>query len=192
MTQPPPYPSASGMSDPYASSGVGGWPAPTWVPTWDAHPPAPPFATAPPRASSAGRGPLVLALVAAAGALVGAVVAGLLVAVLFSAAAEDIGRGMGEEFSGSVDGMFGVPDEGMWSSEYVSPGPVEEHPATAPGQLGPDPVLDAYAQGCFDGDMQACDDLYYESPPMSAYEEYAGTCGGRVKQFAVMACTDLD
>ena len=190
MTQPPSYPSATGPTDPYASAGVGGWPAPTWSPTWAPHPPAPPLGAVP--APTAGRGPLVLALVSAGGALVGATVAGLIVAVLFAAGAEDIGRGMGEELSSSMAGAFAVPEEGMWDSEYGSTGPVEEYPATAPGQLGPDPVLDAYAQGCFDGDMQACDDLYYESPPMSAYEEYAVTCGGRVKQFSVMVCTDLD
>jgi hypothetical protein len=53
-------------------------------------------------------------------------------------------------------------------------------------------VLDAYAGSCFDGELQACDDLFYESPPMSAYEEYGVTCGGRVKQFAVMSRTDLE
>jgi hypothetical protein len=134
---------------------------------------------------------LVIALVGAGGALVGAVVAGLLVAVLFTAAARDIGTGMGEEWSQSVGGGLGMTSEDAWSGQYGS-GPVEELPATSPGELGPDPVLDAYATSCFGGEMQACDDLYYESPPMSEYEEYAVTCGGRVKQFAVMACTELD
>jgi hypothetical protein len=129
--------------------------------------------------------------VGAGGALVGAVVAGLLVAVLFTAAAQDIGSGMGEEFSQSMEGGLGLTSEDVWSSQYGS-GPVEEFPATPPGTLGPDPVLNAYATSCFGGEMQACDDLFYESPPMSKYEEYAVTCGGRVKQFAVMACTDLD
>jgi hypothetical protein len=114
------------------------------------------------------------------------------VAVLFSAAAEDIGSGMGEEFSRSMEGVLGVPGEGMWSSEYGASGPVEQHPATAPGPLGPDPVLDAYADRCFAGELKACDDLYYESPPMSDYEEYAVTCGGRVKQFTVVVCTGLE
>lgn len=192
MTQPPPYPPA----DPYGTP-TGGWPAPTWAPAWEPPPGSVPFGAAapgpafhPPAPRSQNRG-AVVALVAAGGALVGAVVAGLLVAVLFSAAAENIGRGMGEEFSQSVGGA-GVPPEGMWSSEYATSGPIEEHPPIDPGPLGHDPVLDAYADNCFAGEMQACDDLFFESPPMSGYEEYGVTCGGRVKQFDVMACTDLD
>jgi hypothetical protein len=193
MTQPTSYPSAGGPSDLYAPPGVGGWPAPTWAPAWDVHAPGAHAVPAPSGPSAkTGRGAVVLALVAGGGALVGAVVAGLLVAVLFAASAQDIGRGMGAEFSQSVEGLLGVPAEGVWSSEYSGAGPVQEYPATAPGELGPDPVLDAYADGCFEGDLQACDDLLYESPPMSDYEEYAGTCGGRVKQFAVMSCTELE
>jgi hypothetical protein len=61
-----------------------------------------------------------------------------------------------------------------------------------PQGLGPDPVLDGYAQQCFAGDFQACDDLFFESPPLSAYEEYASTCGGRVKIYTVPYCTELD
>jgi hypothetical protein len=57
---------------------------------------------------------------------------------------------------------------------------------------GPDPVLDAYAQACFEGDYQACDDLFFESPPLSDYEEYGGSCGGRIKANSVMACSELD
>jgi hypothetical protein len=60
-----------------------------------------------------------------------------------------------------------------------------------PGDLGPDPVLDTYAADCFAGDLQACDDLYYEAPPLSDYESYALTCGGRVKEYAVAACSEL-
>jgi hypothetical protein len=80
-----------------------------------------------------------------------------------------------------------------WDVHAAAPSqPVKGHPTIAPGELGPDPVLDAYAQGRFGGDLQACDDLFFESPPMSAYEEYAATCGIRVTQFAVMVCTDLE
>jgi hypothetical protein len=186
MTLPPSYPPHDAATGPHTPYG-----APAWqgrAPTWEQPAPVPPFPA--PVQPTRNRG-LVIALVAAGGALVGAVVAGLLVAVLFTAAAQDIGSGMGEEFSQSLEGGFGMMPEDVWSSQYGS-GPVEEFPATPPGTLGPDPVLSAYANSCFDGEMQACDDLYYESPPMSKYEEYAVTCGGRVKQFAVMACTDLD
>ncbi len=79
----------------------------------------------------------------------------------------------------------------------------------ARGRLGPETVLvklpdggtrhlwyqdveHQYAADCFNGTFQACDDLLYESPPLSEYEDYAITCGGRVKQWDVMACTDLE
>jgi hypothetical protein len=39
--------------------------------------------------------------------------------------------------------------------------------------------MDQYAQQCYDGNMEACDDLFRESPIDSAYESYGGTCAGR-------------
>ena len=41
-----------------------------------------------------------------------------------------------------------------------------------------DPELDALYQDCADGDMQACDDLYMESPAGSECEAFGDTCGG--------------
>jgi len=43
---------------------------------------------------------------------------------------------------------------------------------------GDDPELDALWDGCAAGDMAACDDLYFESPLNSEYEEFGDTCGG--------------
>jgi len=48
-----------------------------------------------------------------------------------------------------------------------------------PTGLGTDATFDGYAQDCFDGDMQACDDLWEQSPVGSPYEAYGGTCAGR-------------
>jgi hypothetical protein len=63
--------------------------------------------------------------------------------------------------------------------------------ATVPPEgLGDDPALDEYARNCHDGEMQACDDLYLESPPLSAYEEYGDTCAGRQPQGTDAFCTD--
>jgi hypothetical protein len=84
------------------------------------------------------------------------------------------------------------PQEGLDDPAAAPSQPVKGDPTIAPGELGPDPVLDAYAPGCFGGDLLACDDLFFESPPMSASEEYVATCGIRVEQFAVMACTELE
>jgi hypothetical protein len=134
-------------------------------------------------------------------ALSGAAGAGLLVTLLFLGSAGDIGRELGEQMAPAVadavedgvarsfGGAYGAAPEDVWSSEY---GEVAQSPAVAPGVLGPDPVLDAYAQSCFTGELRACDDLYFESPPLSDYEEYGASCGGRVKPYLVATCTDLD
>jgi hypothetical protein len=153
-------------------------------------------------------GRLTLALAAGLGVLAGAVGAGFLVTALFISSAEDIGREIGEAIAPTVedgiaegvsDGMtqamedaMAFAEEGMVGAPPGTAGPVEQFPPTAPEDLGPDDVLDAYAQSCFDGDLQACDDLYYEAPPMSDYETYGTTCGGRVKQYGVMSCTELE
>ena len=52
-------------------------------------------------------------------------------------------------------------------------------PGEEPGDLGDDPALDDLTERCFEGDMQACDQLYVQSPLGSEYEQYGATCGGR-------------
>lgn len=44
---------------------------------------------------------------------------------------------------------------------------------------GDDPGLDLLWDGCADGDGQACDDLYLQSPLSSGYEQFGDTCGER-------------
>lgn len=92
---------------------------------------------------------------------------------------DTMGEGMG-----AFPGDLGVPSGPVPAAEQFPPVPPED--------LGPDPVLDDYAQQCFAGALQACDDLLYESPPMSDYETYATTCGGRVKEYTVLTCTELE
>ena len=65
--------------------------------------------------------------------------------------------------------------------------PEHRHPP-----VGDDPGLDGYAQRCHDGLLSACDDLYNLSPPMSDYERYGMTCGGRTDVLTVAACEELD
>ena len=53
-------------------------------------------------------------------------------------------------------------------------------PATEqPTGLGEDLTLDQLAQSCFDGDMEACDDLFDSAPIGSNYRVYGDTCAGR-------------
>ena len=53
---------------------------------------------------------------------------------------------------------------------------------------GSDPALDALWDACAGGSGTACDDLYWGSPGGSEYEDFGGTCGGRV-EFA-MSCAE--
>ncbi|NEK87563.1 hypothetical protein GCU60_17635 [Blastococcus saxobsidens] len=222
MSQPPQNPdgttSAPGRPAPGWPGPDSSWPAPggqvtpDWAattPAWGSPAPAPAAAPAAP-ASASGRTRWVLAGTALAGVAAGAVAATLLVSAVFIGSAEDIGRTMAEEMTPAIaegvrDGMVEGNQEsmdalmgGMLGEEgmgWYAGGPsedVEQFPPVAPEDLGPDGELDAYAQSCFEGDLQACDDLMYESPPLSAYEEYASTCGGRVKEFTVPACTELE
>jgi hypothetical protein len=128
---------------------------------------------------------LALAVLAIAGVLAGAVGSGILVTAAFLSAAEDIGRGMSE-------GIGSVRDTLTHHDDPAGPAAVDRFTAVAPADLGVDSALDAAAQSCFAGDLKACDDLRSASPPLSDYEQYAATCGGRVKPAAVAACVDLD
>jgi hypothetical protein len=48
-----------------------------------------------------------------------------------------------------------------------------------PAERGQDPRLDVLWDECADGDLDACDDLYRESPAGSDYERFGDTCGNR-------------
>ena len=157
-----------------------------WVPV----PPSPaPWPTS--RAQPAPRGRSGLVLAALGGALAGAVLTAVVGGVLDLVAARQVGQAVAAELDGGM-GWSTEEDVSGWPLEPEPSGPVEQSPPVAPGELGPDPVLDAYAQSCFDGALQACDDLFFYASPMSAYEECGGSCGGRVEMRAVHACTELD
>ncbi|MFC7403554.1 hypothetical protein [Georgenia alba] len=49
----------------------------------------------------------------------------------------------------------------------------------APNTYGDDAALDDLWDACEGGDGQACDDLFYESPYDSEYEDFGWTCGER-------------
>jgi hypothetical protein len=128
---------------------------------------------------------------------------GVVVAALFAVAADDLGGSLADRIGPAVEnavveGTRQATEESL--EDYgATPGSglggeiedVEQFPPLPPEDLGSDAVLDGYAQDCFDGALDLCDELFYESPPLSAYEDYAATCGGRVKSFSVAYCTDL-
>lgn len=47
------------------------------------------------------------------------------------------------------------------------------------GTYGSDPELDALYDDCEAGDYEACDDLFFDSPTGSEYEDFGDTCGDR-------------
>ncbi len=169
----------------------GGWQAGypaegSWAPA------APPWPGQPAPAPSTGRA-LLPALVASAVVAVGLVLAAVLGAVVVSSSADDLGRAIGDSSAAAAAGQLTGGGAFGWSAYPPGGLPeVEQSEPVAPGELGDDPVLDGYADACFGGDLQSCDDLYAESAPLSEYERYAMTCGGRVKAFDVYVCTDLD
>jgi hypothetical protein len=186
MTYPPyPAPTDPPSYDPgYPTTWAA--PAAAWGPVaW-----GPASAGTTPAPAPAARPWLLPALVGAGGLVAGLLLATLLMTVVYTSAAEDIGRGVAEGFAdGMAESMQGFTGgyPGFPSEEQV-----EQTEPVPPGDLGADPVLDRYAEDCFDGDLTACDDLFYVSPPLSPYEEYGGTCGGRVKVYTVASCTELE
>jgi hypothetical protein len=138
------------------------------------------------------KGPLALGLVALAGVVAGAVGGAFLVTAVFLGSAESIGEGIGRGMAEAEEEFYASMSEeefGWSAGPPLDPADIADPVAPV---AGPDPVLNAYAQACFEGDYQSCDDLFFTSPPMSEYEEYGGTCGGRVKLYAVMASTELE
>jgi len=63
-----------------------------------------------------------------------------------------------------------VPDEWDWQD---APG----WEVIGPQRYGDDPELDRLHDQCRDGDMVACDDLYWQSPYFSEYESFGASCG---------------
>jgi hypothetical protein len=177
MTYPPQYPSYPppgqppyapyGQAPPY---GYGGSPyagTPYGAPPWGA--PHGQWAPPPPRRPWTRK---KIALVA------GGVVLGLAALVVLVVGGINLGRSEAAAMGPSVGSPF-------------DPATVPTSPPSAATGLGDNPGLDGYALRCHDGLLSACDDLYDLSPPMSDYEQYAMTCGGRVKPFDVEYCTDL-
>ncbi len=53
-----------------------------------------------------------------------------------------------------------------------------------------DPELQPLVDACSDGDMDACDELYFSSDVGSAEEEYGDTCAGRQPADSGLLCAE--
>jgi hypothetical protein len=94
-----------------------------------------------------------------------------------------LGAGLFFLLSGSDD------DDGDDGSEVSSEADGDETGAPTEPPTG-EPEFDPNAQSCFEGDMQACDDLFIETPAGSDYEAYGNTCGGRLPDPRGRFCVD--
>jgi hypothetical protein len=61
-------------------------------------------------------------------------------------------------------------------------------PVPVPGDIAPE--FAGLAQGCFGGDMVACDDLFRQTPSDTVDEAYGALCGGRVRNTDAF-CVDI-
>lgn len=61
----------------------------------------------------------------------------------------------------------------------------------APGDAAYDPRFAGPAAECRDGDMAACDDLYFRTPLGDPYETYGSTCGGRLDEETSGGCVPV-
>ncbi len=90
-----------------------------------------------------------------------------------------------EEFGDTCGGLQPAGSEALCDDTFAGSS------FAAPGTFGSDPVLDALYLDCSNGDLAACDDLYFESPPDSAYEAFADTCAGLQPAETGRLCADL-
>jgi hypothetical protein len=61
-------------------------------------------------------------------------------------------------------------------------------------EFGDNQTFDALALQCYDNDLSACDQLYFQSPvaaSTSSYEGYGATCGGRLAEERPGECVEL-
>jgi hypothetical protein len=86
----------------------------------------------------------------------------------------------GDTCGGQTDGgaYCAGSDPGSDAGSDAGPAPGVDPGATGTA-YGDDPVLDALWDACAAEDLQACDDLYFDSPSGSEYETFGDTCGGR-------------
>jgi len=84
-----------------------------------------------------------------------------------------------------------VPD--TTTTSIVDDPPGDAVPVNARQPVPPEttPEFAALAQGCFDGDMAACDELFRTTPIDSVEEAYGETCGGRLGEAQPNQCTTL-
>jgi hypothetical protein len=192
MSQPPDddLPSAPPQFGPPGQVPSGQYPfgQPSYVPP-PYGPPVPPWGPAQ-RSARGGRGAAIVLIVV--GAMVLATVG---IAALFL-----VGRNKTENLADSLSSLASVVSSA--APPGTKSGPVRPYqprstntlippPTVPPTGLGSDPALDRQARHCYNGDMQACDDLFANSAANSLYEAYGDTCAGRQPAGRDVYCTTV-
>jgi hypothetical protein len=91
------------------------------------------------------------------------------------------------DLSGDDDGT----DDGSSDDGSSDDGSSEEagDPEPIPDDVPAD--LEERTQDCFDGDMEACDEVFFESESDSELEDWANRCGGRFEETPGL-CSEVD
>lgn len=97
---------------------------------------------------------------------------------------QDVLRGVESLIPGESEFGSLTPDYGT-DQETPAYGSVDDMPAPTPVPQIADPEHALQARQCFDGDMAACDSLYYSTDVGSPEEDYGNTCGGRIPENAL-------
>ena len=85
-----------------------------------------------------------------------------------------------ETFGNTCGGLFAEDEVPLSCEEEIGGEKIitDDDIGVSGSSYGDDPVLDALYDACADGDMTACDDLFWDSPIDSEYEDFGQTCGG--------------
>lgn len=117
-----------------------------------------------------GKGPLIAWIVLGVILLV-AIVVGVLYATGVFGGEDD------EPTATATETLTVTPTTDDSTDDPTTEDPTTEPPTQSPARYGDDPELDALWDECADGDMVACDDLYFSSDFGTEYEEFGNTCG---------------
>jgi hypothetical protein len=87
-----------------------------------------------------------------------------------------------EEYGGTCGGRLEVRIDGDCADAGNFASNPGAYPASGITDFGTDALFDELALACEEGDLEACDELYAQTPVGSGYEEFGATCGARTTE----------
>lgn len=92
---------------------------------------------------------------------------------------------------GRIDEVEGAPEcETRFPGPPQPPGDLTDDPELADTSQAQIAEFEDLADECFDGDFEACDDLFLQTPIDSEFEDYGRSCGGRFEEGIGGTCVD--